>query len=201
MITKLYRVFFITSLSLLFAFFTKAQAPALNTNTSENEKATSMIYKNFSGQFDLLIAYTTESYWYSNIINYQLLVFKKGICLKGSFFSKKNKHNTWSEPKIKFKEINCDSANYIVKYLNDAGFYSLNRDSLNVNKRKINEKQDEVFTINDGVDYKFEIFSKTKFLIIESYMPEYFLKKIPELKSRETFIKCRDWFLLKYNAL
>jgi hypothetical protein len=198
---KLYMVLFIISLLLLFVSFTKAQTPILKTNTSENERATSIIYKNFSNQYDLLIAYTSESYWYSSIRNYQILAFKNSTCLKGYFYSKKNKHNVWSKPKIKFKGINCDSANSIVKHLNDAGFYSLNRDSLNINRRKINGRQDEILSVDDGVNYKFEIFNKNNFIIIESYMPEYFLQKIPELKSRETFIKCRDFFLLKYNAL
>jgi hypothetical protein len=179
----------------------KAQIPFLNANTTENERATSIIYKNFSSKYDLLIAFIRESYWWSNLKDYSLLAFQNGVCLKGYIYSKKNKHGIWSKPKIKFKAVNCDSANYIVKYLNDGGFYSLNRDTLNINRKKINDKQNKVYSIDDGVNYKFEIISKKDFLIIESYMPEYFLEKIPELKSRATFIKCRDWFLSKYKSL
>src|SRR6185437_11847248 len=200
-ILKLYKTLFIASLSLLLSFFSKAQTPALKTNTTENEKETSIIYKNFSTQYDLLIAFTRESYWWSNLENYSLLALKNGVCLKGVISSKRNKHGIWSKPKIKFKEINCDSAKYIVKYLNDVGFYSLNRDTLNINKKRINDNQVQLFSIDDGVNYKFEIVSKNDFLIIESYEPEYLLQKIPELRSRATFIKCRDWFLSKYKKL
>ena len=89
----------------------------------------------------------------------------------------------------------------IERNLNDAGFYSLNRDSLNISSKKINDKQNEVFSVDDGINYKFEILSKSDFLIIESYEPEYFLQKIPELRSRKEFVKCRDWFLVKYKNL
>jgi hypothetical protein len=196
-----YKKVLITTLAVLLAFYTGAQIPVLTSNTTDYEMATSIIYKNFSNQYDLLIAYTRESYWWSNLKSYSLLAFQNGACLKGAIYSKKNKHGIWSKPEIKFDEINCDSAKYIVEYLNDAGFYLLNRDTLNINKRKIDDKKVEMFSVEDGVNYKFEIISKNDFLIIESYEPEYLFKKLPELTSRGTFIKCRDWFLSKYKSL
>ena len=175
--------------------------PKFNSNTSGDEKLASPIYKNLANQYDLIIGYTRESYWWSDKEIYSLLAFKNGICLKGSFYSKRRKNDSWSKPRIKFVEINRDSASFILNYLRDAGFFALNRDTLNINHRSINDKQDEVFSVDDGVNYKFEILTRNSFTIIESYQPDYFLEKLPEYKSRGIFIKCRNWFVAKLNSL
>jgi len=198
---ELYKIAVIIVLLLSGTLNIKAQTLNLKSNTTPSERETSIIYKNFADQYDLLIAYTRESYWWENLKDCNVLAFKDGVCLKGYIYSKKNKNGIWSKPKIKLHEVNCDSAKMIQTYLNDAGFYTLNRDTLNINHKEINDKQDAVFSVDDGVNYKFEILTKKDFLIIESYEPEYFLQKIPELRTREEFIKCRDWFLSKYKNL
>lgn len=199
--TEMLKPFYFLFICTFIVTTVKAQTLSLTSNTSENDKTTSIIYKNFNNQFDLLIAFNNESYWWGNSKRYTLLAFKEGVCFKGTVSLKKNKHEVWSKPKLKLKKVNCDSAKQIVNYFNEAGFYLLNRDSLNINKKMINDTLFEVFTIDDGVNCKFEILSKKSFLIIESYEPDYFLKKIPELKSRRTFIKCRDFYLSKYKEL
>jgi len=196
-----YRKSVIITLLWILAVTARAQIPKFNSNTSEIEKLSSPLYKNLSNQYDLIIGYTRESYWWSGKKTYSLLAFKNGICLKGSFYSKRGKNDSWSKPRIKFIAINRDSATFILNYLSDAGFFSLNRDTLNINHRSISDKQDEVFSVDDGVNYKFEILTGNSFTIIESYQPDYFLEKLPEYKSREIFIKCRNWFVAKFNSL
>ncbi len=196
-----HKKFLIIALLLVLALFSRAQIPKFKSNTSENEKLLSPIYKSLSNQYDLIIGFTAECYWWSDRKPYRLLAFKNGIWLKGYFYSKRRKNHSWTNPTIKLKEINKDSANSILNYLSDAGFFVLNRDTLNIDRRKINDKQDEVFSISDAVNYRFEILTKNTFTIIESYQPDYFLEKLPEFKSREIFIKYRDWFIEKYKNL
>ena len=121
---------------LLFIFFAcrifsvNAQILSLKSNTTDQEKADSRIYKTFNGSYDLLLAYTTESYWWGNMKYYNLLAVKNGIWFKGGFYSKKRKNNKWTKPKISFEEVSQDSARSIIRYLKEKGFYSLNRDTL-----------------------------------------------------------------------
>ncbi|MDB4919267.1 hypothetical protein [Mucilaginibacter sp.] len=192
------RLFF-TFVIFTFALSVKAQLPVIKSNASEKDK--SLIYKNLRNQYDFIIAYTAESYWWSNKANYNILALKNGLWLKGHLYSQKRKNDTWRKPIVILKEVDPDSASYIIKHLDSAGFYQLNRDSLNISERRINERTVQRISISDGVNCRFEILSKNDFLIIESYAPEFFIEKMPEIKSRGFFIKYRDWFLLKYKAL
>jgi len=197
----LFKKLFITGILLINAFFTKAQSPLFNSNTSEKDKEESIIYKNFHNQCDFIMAYSVSSYWRGNTAQYNLLALKDGVWLKGYLHTQKRKNNTWRKPLVVFKEVDPDSASYIMKYLDSAGFYSLNRDSLNISERRVNDDNIQRITISDAINYKFEILSRNDFLVIESYAPEFFFEKMPEIKSRGAFIKLRDWFLLKYKVL
>ena len=183
------------------AFVTKAQTPVLNENTSLSEKYESIIYKNFVGECDLMIAYTEESYWWGNRKFYNLLALKKGIWFKGYLSSQLLKSGKWTYPKVKFKEVDPDSASSIVNYLKTAGLFKLSQDSLKITKKRINDSVYTAFSLSDGVNYKFEMLNKDKLTIIEAYEPEYFLQRIPDINAMAAFIKYRDWFTLKYKAL
>jgi len=185
---------------MLRVFVTKAQTPVLNENTSLSEKYESIIYKNFVGECEFMIAYTEESYWWGNRKFYNLLALKKGTWFKGYLSSQLLKSGKWTYPKVKFKEVDPDSAALIVKYLDQNGFYALSRASLSIDTKEIDGKTHH-FRRSDCVNYKFEILSANKLLIIESYDPEYLAEKIPEIKAKAAFIKYRDWFTLKYKAL
>lgn len=185
---------------ILVAFYTKAQVPAIKSNTTEEEKKQSIIYKAFANQYDFLIAYSSDSYWSSNMRAYKILAIKNGSYLKGTYISKSKGNNKWAKPVIKFEKANIDTAREIVKYFNNSKFWSLNRDTLN-----IHEKKTDTLTWSLGCDdcatNKFETISTDGFSIIESIAPETYLEFLPELKSREVFIKCRNWFLSKYKKL
>jgi len=55
---------------MLRVFVTKAQTPVLNENTSLSEKQESIIYKNFAGEYEFMVAYTIEA-------GYSVLQFHK----------------------------------------------------------------------------------------------------------------------------
>ena len=190
-----------TGLIILPAFFAKAQTPSITKSPAAIQSQESVIYKNFVGECDLMIAYTRESYWWGNRKLYSLLALKKGTWFKGYLSSQRLKSGKWTYPKVKFKEVDPDSARNIVNYLKAVGLFKLNQDSLKITKKHVNDNQTMAFSRSDGINYKFELLNKDTLTTIEAYEPEYFLSKLPEIKSRELFIKYRDWFTLKYKAL
>ena len=181
------------------SYSVKAQLPVLKSNTTEIEKANSLIYKNFYGKYDFVVSCIEESYWWGNRRFYKIFACKNGRWEKISLSQKEKKNDEWSKPVIHTEEFDKDKADSLMSLLNKNGFWKLNKDSLNITQRRVSEKQDQVFSISDGVNYKFEIFSNKDFQIIESYSPDYFYKKMPEIKCRGIFIRCRDLFLSAYN--
>lgn len=180
---------------LILFFASRAQIPALKSNTPIAAKEASLIFKNFDGKYDFVIAFTKESYWWGNRRLYNILAYKQGEWKKLSLSQKQRKNGKWSKPMVVEQEFNQSNGDTIVSFFNRNSFWKLNRDSLNINRKKINDTTVQAFTISDAVNYKFEIVSNNEFLIIESYAPEYLLEKIPEIKCREVFIKCRDFFV------
>jgi hypothetical protein len=49
--------------------------------------------------------------------------------------------------------------------------------------------------MTDGTTFRFEVFSDGDFRLIEAYEPEYYLKRIPEIRIRENFIRGANLFL------
>ncbi|WPU94386.1 hypothetical protein SNE25_02475 [Mucilaginibacter sabulilitoris] len=130
-----------------------------------------------------------------------MLVFKDGVWYKGYLYSKRLKSNVWSKPKIKLRRVENSKVLKIVDYLNSANLWSMNRDSLNIHERRNKDGSIEKLSVYDLDNDRFEIFDKNRFVIIESYAPEYFLEELPENKILEHFIKVRDWFTVNYEAL
>jgi hypothetical protein len=148
-----------------------------------------------------MIAYTRESYWWHTKRYYSLLALNKGTWYRGYLFSEQNKNEKWTYPKVRFEEIDTDSAIRLVSHLDKMGFYKMSRDSLHIIEKNNPDGTVSVKGITDGVNYKFEILYKNELAIIDAYEPEAFLEFLPEIKTRATFIKCRDWFVQKYDKL
>jgi hypothetical protein len=183
------------------AFGLKAQVIPFKSKAAEREKAESFVYQNIHDQYDLVLAYTQFGYWNSNIKSYALLAFKNGNWYKGSLYSKRNKHNQWSKPKLKFKKAETSKVLEIIDHLNAADLWGMSRDSLNIRERKNKDSSVTKLTISDDNNYSFEVFDKNDFAIIESYAPEYFLEELPENMILQRFIKVRDWFRVNFKAL
>ncbi|HMG07485.1 MAG TPA: hypothetical protein VK609_03185 [Mucilaginibacter sp.] len=82
-----------------------------------------------------------------------------------------------------------------------ARLWSVSRDSLNIHERRNKNGTVTKLSVYDDNNYRFEVFNKDNFAIIESYAPEYFLEELPENKILERFIKVRDWFVVNYKIL
>jgi len=197
---KIYRVMLLSLPVLCLASITNAQIRSFKANASEKQKTESVIYKNFVNECDLMIAYTRESFWWGDYKYYDLMALNKGIWYKGYLSSQLLKSGKWTYPKVRFKKIDPDSAKAIVDYVDSSGLLMLSRDSLRITDRIVGGKR-YPHSLSDGVNYKFEILVKNELETIEAYAPDFFLEKIPEIKTRAEFIKFREWFELKYMAL
>jgi len=186
---------------LFIASIADGQIKPFKANATDKQKTESVIYKNFVNECDLMIAYTRENYWWHAKRYYSLLALNKGRWYRGYLFSEQLKSGKWTYPKIRFEEVDADSAMAMIGYLNKAGLYTLSQDSLNIDTKIVDEDKVRKFSVSDGVNYKFEILYKNELAIVEAYSPEYLLSKLPEIKTREAFIKCRDWFVRKYDEL
>lgn len=178
-------------LTIIILFLFSIQFPQIESNASQEDKSESLIYYLFNGKKTFLIAYANECYWWSDKKYYQVLAWENNKWEKIIISSKRNKKGEWSKPKVSTKIIDSESANQLIVELSKLSFWNLQNDKLNITKQVDGEGMTNKYSISDGINYRVEILQGNNFRIIESYEPEYFLSKMPELKERETFIKSK----------
>ncbi|MCG2612607.1 hypothetical protein LZZ90_13940, partial [Flavobacterium sp. SM15] len=174
--------------------FSQSIFPEIKSNATEEDKTESIIYSLLSNKYEFIIAYTTQCYWWSDKKNYVVYAFKNNTWEKIIVDSKRKKNGNWTKPKSKSHIISNQKANELIQTLSKKSFWDLKREELNIDKQKNDDGSVTKFSLHDGVNYRFEIITKQDFRIIESYEPEYFLEKMPEIKERKIFINCRDDF-------
>ena len=127
---------------------------------------------------------------------YNLLGYKNGQWQKIYYITKRKKSGKWEKPSIRFKNFDSSWADSLLDFWGKEKFWTLNSDSLNINERAIpGTTKIQKFLVSDSPNYRFEIIQKDQYLSIESYAPDYYLEKMPEIKCRATFIKCREKFV------
>lgn len=177
---------------LLLSLQVYGQIPVLQSDSNQPNEST--IQKTFEGKYDFLIAYTEESYWWSDRQLYQILALKDGKWSLITLASKKKKSGEFRKPTIKVSSYDKDKAQLLLNQLDQIGFWTLSTDSLNITQRENPDSTVMRYTLSDAVNYKFEIMTKEGYKVIEAYAPEHFLEKLPEIKSRQKFIIGRDIF-------
>jgi hypothetical protein len=187
---KIYLLVLLQIVSLL----SYGQIPVIQSNTNVVEQNKSTIQNLFTGQYDLLIAYSEDCYWWSNKQDYQLLAVKEGKWCKLNVSSRKKKNGDFTKPTITHTRIDNRSGELLLKQFNEIEFWALDRDSLNITTKQVNDSVSTNYSLSDGVNYKFEILTKESYKIIEAYEPEYFLTRLPEFKQRQTFIIARNLY-------
>jgi hypothetical protein len=147
----------------------------------------------FPAKADFILAYSEESYWWSNTEDFKLLVRTGNTWAIWTYYKKsKSSSNVYSndgKKKHKYfkKQANLDSAavNELFDSLALANFWTLSMDSLNETRGS---------DISDDVNYKFQIENETGRQILESYAPEYYIGKFPDMKQRIIFLQGKDIF-------
>ncbi|GAA4313786.1 hypothetical protein [Nibribacter koreensis] len=168
--------------------------PHIEASTNLHERNNSVIYKAFHDQYDFLISYSEESYWWSNRCEYRILATKDDAwyCLR--YTSKQKNDKSFSKPFITKQKIRKKKGDLLLDELSRLGFWTLNQDSLNYTTKHNGGGRTTTYTVSDGVNYKFEILTREEFKTISAYEPDYFIQELPEYKQRQMFIYSRNAF-------
>ena len=167
-----------------------AQFPIFQSNISEKEASRSLVFKEFSKDYSGIMSFSQHSFL-SGREEYFLLVFDNGKwgLVRWTFSLSSN-----SRPRGQEKELvhyDKDELNHFLEFLGESKFYSLNQDSINIDRKPFNDGESkEVLAILDGTTDRIEIFSNGKHLFLESHEPERFQKFIYS-QQREVFIETK----------
>jgi hypothetical protein len=181
----------LVNLLLLICIVSFGQTPTIESNANFVEGSTSEFLFMLRDNYEFVIAYQEDSFWGNSNLDYQALVLKNG---KWYYISKRQTNKKSLKARMKTKQIDSSLGNNLLDSLNQISFWSLNSDSLNIKTRKIDDSTSTLYSISDGINYSFEIFNKVNYRKIQAYEPEYYLRKIPEIKSRQTFVDARKMF-------
>jgi hypothetical protein len=193
------------------------QIPDIRHNYTKQDSTKNPLIDSFAKQYDFIIAYTEQSYWWSDRKSYKILTCSDN---KWTSWTYSDYFIQWTKKKRKKKmlidtirnkqflkgktELESTSVLQLLSALDSYGFWTLNNDSLN-QTRIIETRIENGDTINrkasisDGINCRFDILSKTKLRVIESYEPDYFLKLFSDMVDRRKFLKSRDTFLLWWD--
>jgi len=192
---------------------TFGQIPDIVHNYTSQDSSQNPLIDSFAKKFDFIIAYTEQSYWWSNRKNYKILACsdsKWSSWTYSDYFiqgTKKKGKKKIIVDTVKvghyFKgkaEIQNLVAAELFSALDTNDFWTLNNDSLNQSRlypmKIINgDTTFRIASISDGINYRFDILNKTRLRVIESYEPDYFLELFTDMVERRKFIKSRDTFL------
>lgn len=205
------RPLIIISLFLFGQFTTFGQLPEITGNYSKTDSAQNPLIDSFSKHYDCIIAFTEQGYWFADRKNYKILacrgnVWSSWIYSTYIISSKKIKENRITFDTIKNgsfikqkSKIQAKHVNKLLSDLSNSNFWHLNQDSLNnaiiqtfvENNDTLIKKVD----ISDGINYRFDVFRKTIWRVVQSYEPDYFIGKSLNMEERRKFVNSRETFL------
>jgi len=196
----------------LLAFQSKAfgQLPNITYNYTSQDSLQNPLIDSFAKKYDFIIAYTEQNWGRKNI---KILAcsdkrwsswtysdyFIQGTIKKGTKEIIVDTFETGHFFKGKAELTNLAVLELLNK-LDSNNIWALNNDSLNQsrlypNRIKNGDTTFTIFSISDGTYYRFDVSTKTKSRVIESYEPDYFLELFPDMIEKRKFIKSRDTFL------
>lgn len=194
---------FIILLTILITPIQAQTIPNFDSNTTDNEKQSSLVLIYFQDKYEKIISYTQDcpscfppyEQWFF-ILGYQneqwellqwTITFKNRTKTKENIKRKKKK-------KLKLKNESVDS---LLTFWAQNGFWNLDNDSLNINKKQINDSMTMEIIVGFGCTEKFEIVNGNQYKIWYSHAPDKFQDDIP-IRQREQFILCRIEFAKMY---
>jgi hypothetical protein len=189
------------------------QIPEIRHNYVKQDSTENPLIDSFTKQYDFVIAYTEQSYWWSDRKSYKILAFSDD---NWTYWTYSDYFIQWTKKKRQKKviidtvrngqffkgkgKLENTSVLQLLSALSRNDFWTLNNDSLN-QTRIIETRIENGDTINrkasisDGINYRFDIITKDRLRVIESYEPGYFLKLFPDMADRRKFMNSKDSFL------
>ena len=176
------------------------QIPSFEHNFKSIDSIENPLLKSSLVNYDVIISYTEQNYWWSDRKYYQILAFKNNEWTNwyySDFRIKKTKNtdgtitqDTIREGKLYEgkKKLKNSKVSKLLFHFEQTGFWKLEREEIN-----------KTVNIDDGTNYRFEIFTRQKARVAESYMPDFYIEKNPEDINIRKFIENRDFFLKWWN--
>ncbi|WP_258101409.1 hypothetical protein [Marinoscillum pacificum] len=165
----------------------------VRTNLSTEESQNSIIWTEFSDEYDQVLAFSRNSYWSQQKVyiiygrtNGQWERIKLTLKLDGNKNIIRTKSRKLSFGEGKFQEL--------LTFFDSRDFWNFELDSLNLHEEVREDGSGTLWTKTDGTTDSFEVISNGHHRIISSYEPEYFQELIP-VEQRRKFIECRNEFL------
>lgn len=177
-----------------------SQIPSFEHNFEPTDSIENPLLKSNLMNYDVVISYTEQSYWWSDRKYYQILAFKNNEWSNwyySDFRIKKTKNSdgtitqdTIREGKLYIGKNKVKNSNVskLLFHFEQTSFWKLEREEIN-----------KTVNIDDGTNYRFEIFTRQKARVAESYMPDFYIEKNPEDINIIKFIENRDFFLKWWN--
>ncbi len=163
--------------------------PSFESNTTQEQRAKSVVVSNLECDSITVIAYYTQCYW-STKQSYRLLISDHGSWHQVQWVvtysnRDKNKIKHISKKKLPLAR-QVDS---LITDLNALGFWSLGQDSLNISEKQLNDTTMSSINISDGCSQVIEVLSGGHQRILSAYEPEQ-LQAFVHIPSRGRFIQC-----------
>ncbi len=176
------------------------QIPSFEHNFKPIDSIENPLLKSSLVNYDVIISYTEQNYWWSDRKYYQILAFKNNEWTNwyySDFRIKKTKNtdgtitqDTIREGKLYEgkKKLKNSKVSKLLFHFEQTGFWKLEREEIN-----------KTVNIDDGTNYRFEIFTRQRARVAESFMPDFYIEKNPEDINIRKFIENRDFFLKWWN--
>ena len=188
-----------TIINILFLFLSLnafCQIPTFEHNFESNDSIENPLLKSTLENYDVIISYTEQNYWWSDRKYYQILAFKDNEWSNWYYSDFRIKKTTNSDGTITQdtiregklykgkKKLKNSNVSKLLSLFEQTSFWELEREEIN-----------KTVNIDDGTNYRFEIFTRKKARVAESYMPDFYIAKNPEDINIRKFIENRDFFL------
>jgi len=179
-------------------------------NYTSQDSLQNPLIDSFAKKYDFIMAFTEQNWGRKNI---KILArsdkkwsswtysdyFIRGTITKGTkeIVIDTVKTGGFFKGKVNLKKV---AVSELLNKLDSNDIWALSNDSLNQSRLypyriKNGDTTYTIASISDDTYYRFDVLTKFKSRVIESYAPDYFLKLFPDMIERRRFINSRDSFL------
>lgn len=180
-------------LTFLPAILLGQELPEVRTNLSTEESQNSIIWTEFSNEYDQVLSFSRNSYWSEQKV-YIIYGRTNGQWERIRLTQKLDDNKDIIRTKSRKLSFNEDKFKELLTFFDSRNFWAFELDSLNLHEEIREDGSSTLWTKSDGTTDSFEVINKGQHRLISSYEPEHFQELIP-VEQRRKFIECRKKFL------
>ncbi|MEP3390674.1 MAG: hypothetical protein ABJO02_20945 [Reichenbachiella sp.] len=167
--------------------------PEVRTNLSTEESQNSIIWAEFSDEYDQVLSFSRNSYWSEQKV-YIIYGRTNGQWERIKLTQKLDDNKDIIRTKSRELSFNEDKFQELLTFFDSRNFWVFELDSLNLHEEIREDGSSTLWTKSDGTTDSFEVINIDQHRLISSYEPEYFQELIP-VEQRRKFIECMNKFL------